>query len=229
METKNISICACIILASCILSFGLVNITKQNRTVTVRGLAEKEVEADLAIWPLSFSIGSNNLNSLQNEIIAKTNVAVKFLKDHSLSEEDYTIQAPNITDYSLDPYINHNQISYNYLAKVTILVRTSKVNSVKQAQADSLKLASNGITVSQDYDARVTYEFTALNQIKPEMIALATENARQAAEQFAHDSHSKVGKIKTATQGLFSIDDAAVGLEEKKNVRVVTTVEYMLK
>ena len=83
--------------------------------------------------------------------------------------------------------------------------------------------------MSQDYDSRITFDFTALNDIKPEMIALATKNARQAAEQFAHDSGSRVGKIKNATQGLFSINDAAIGLEEKKNVRVVTTVEYLLK
>ena len=75
----------------------------------------------------------------------------------------------------------------------------------------------------------MSYEFTKLNDIKPEMIAEATKNARTAAEQFAHDSNSKVGKIKKATQGLFTIEDAAVGLEDKKNVRVVNTVEYLLK
>ena len=87
----------------------------------------------------------------------------------------------------------------------------------------------SSIAVSQDYDSKVQYEFTGLNNIKPEMIAVATKNAREAAEQFARDSGSKVGKIKSASQGLFTIDDAAVGLEEKKAVRVVTTVEYLLK
>ena len=92
-----------------------------------------------------------------------------------------------------------------------------------------LSLVSSGIAVLQEYDGKVNYEFTKLNQIKPQMIAEATENARTAAEQFARDSNSKVGKIKKATQGLFTIEDAAPGLEEKKNVRVVTTVEYLLK
>ena len=83
--------------------------------------------------------------------------------------------------------------------------------------------------MNQDYDSKVSYEFTKLNDIKPEMIAEATKNARTAAEQFARDSNSKVGKIKKASQGLFTIQDAAAGLEDKKNVRVVNTVEYLLK
>ncbi|MEE1211150.1 MAG: SIMPL domain-containing protein [Treponema sp.] len=229
MDSKNISVCCAIIISALIISTGLTRIIKQDRSVTVRGLAEKEVAADLAIWPLTFTVGNNSLPKLQDDIINKTELAVKFLKNHSLTEDDYTIQAPGITDYSLDPYIDHDSISYNFLGKITVLVRTAKVQLVKQAQADSLKLASDGITVAQNYDSRVTYEFTALNQIKPEMIAEATENARSAAEQFARDSHSKVGKIKKATQGLFSIEDAAIGLEERKNIRVVTTVEYSLK
>ena len=85
-----------------------------------------------------------------------------------------------------------------------------------------------GISVSSDYDSNVNYEFNGLNQIKPEMIALATQNAREAAEQFARDSHSKVGKINSASQGLFSIENAAPGLEDIKRVRVVTTVVYSL-
>ena len=229
MNSKIITICVTVLLAAGLLTVGLFNIVKTDRSVTVRGLAEREVVADMAIWPLKFTVGSNNLASLQNDIIAKTAEVTKFLNEYSLDAEDYTIQAASIRDYSVDPYINRDSIKYNYLATQTVLVRTSKVDLLKKAQSDSLKLAGRGIAVSQDYDTKVTYEFTGLNEIKPEMIAEATLNARKAAEQFAHDSNSRVGKIKKATQGLFSIEDAAVGLEEKKNVRVVTTVEYLLK
>lgn len=218
-----------IIIAAIIIAGGMGNIVKQNRTVTVRGLSEREVNADLAIWPLSFSLGNNDLGILQNDIISKTDTAVSFLKEHNLSEEDFTVQAPNIKDNSVNPYIDQDRISYKYIAKVTILVRSNKIDDVKNAQKDSLKLASNGITISQEYDSMMSFEFTGLNNIKPEMIAEATKNARLAAEQFARDSGSKVGKIKNATQGLFSIEDAAVGLEEKKKVRVVTSVEYSIK
>ena len=125
--------------------------------------------------------------------------------------------------------MDQSKLRYTFIARQTILIRSSKIESVKSAYADSLNLVSSGIAVLQEYDGKVNYEFTKLNQIKPQMIAEATENARTAAEQFARDSNSKVGKIKKATQGLFTIEDAAPGLEEKKNVRVVTTVEYLLK
>ena len=126
-------------------------------------------------------------------------------------------------------YLDQDRIAYKYIGKATVLVRSNKIEAVKKANNDSLKLATSGITLNQDYDSKISFDFTALNDIKPEMIALATKNARQAAEQFARDSGSRVGKIKNATQGFFSIEDAAVGLEEKKKVRVVTTVEYLLK
>ena len=233
MDKKIISILLTtfitIILSSLIICIGLFNVVKEERTVTVRGLSEREVYADLVIWPLKFTTGSNNLSSLQEDIIYKTKVVTDFLKEYSLTEDDFTVLAPDITDYSVDPYINRSSIPYNFLAKTTVLIRTSKVELVKKAQSDSLVLAGRGIAVSHDYDSKITYEFTKLNEIKPEMIAEATKNARKVAEQFAHDSNSKVGKIKKASQGLFSIEDAAQGLEEKKNIRVVTSVEYSLK
>lgn len=229
MKIENLSFCITGVLASLIIASGMTKIVKQDRSVTVRGLAEREVLADMAVWPLTFSAGSNNLQQLQSDIISKTETVKKFLKEYGLTEEDFTVQAPNITDNTVNPYIEHNSSTPDYLAKQTVLVRSSKVQTVKTAHNDSLKLAGKGVAVVQDYDARISYDFTGLNEIKPEMIAEATENARLAAEQFAHDSKSRVGKIKKATQGLFSIDDAAVGLEEKKNIRVVTTVEYSLK
>ena len=126
-------------------------------------------------------------------------------------------------------YLDSTRRTFDYIAKQPILVRSGNVSAVKQASSQTLKLIGQGISIVSDYDNKVTYEFTGLNKIKPEMIAQATENARLAAEQFAHDSKSKVGKIMTATQGLFSIEDAAIGLEDKKNIRVVTTVVYSLK
>ena len=98
-----------------------------------------------------------------------------------------------------------------------------------EASKNTTELLGKGIAISSDYDNKVNYYFNGLNQIKPKMIEEATKNARVAAEQFARDSGSKVGKIQTASQGLFSIEDAAPGLDYKKNVRVVTTVVYSLK
>ena len=218
-----------IVMAAVILAVGLANIITPERSVSVRGLAEREVDADLAVWNMSFSMGENSLESMQKSILEKTEVIKKYLIKHGLEESDFTVKPAAITDNSLNSYMDQTKITYKFVAQQTILVRSGKIEAVKSAYADSLELVSAGIAVSQDYDSKVSYEFTKLNDIKPEMIAEATKNARTAAEQFAHDSNSKVGKIKKATQGLFTIEDAAVGLEDKKNVRVVNTVEYLLK
>lgn len=212
-----------------VLSFGLKGIGANPRTVSVRGLAEREVDADMAVWKLSFSVGGNDLIALKQEVLEQTKIVEAFLKEHGLEESDYSILAPEITDSSMNPYQDASRkVVYQYISKNSILVRSSKVNAVKNASSDTLELIGKGVSVSNNYDNNVNYEFNGLNEIKPEMIALATENARLAAEQFARDSGSKVGKIMNATQGLFSIENAAIGLEEKKNVRVVTTVVYSL-
>ena len=218
-----------IVMAAVILAVGLANIITPERSVSVRGLAEREVDADLAVWNMSFSMGENSLESMQKSILEKTEVIKKYLIKHGLEESDFTVKPAAITDNSLNSYMDQTKITYKFVAQQTILVRSGKIEAVKSAYADSLELVSAGIAVNQDYDSKVSYEFTKLNDIKPEMIAEATKNARTAAEQFAHDSNSKVGKIKKATQGLFTIEDAAVGLEDKKSVRVVNSVEYLLK
>ena len=229
LKTIILSVSVSVIASAVILSVGLSNIARADKTVSVRGLAEREVDADLAVWPLTFSLGSNDLSELQKDILAKTEIVKNYLAEYELSSEDFTVQSPSITDNSMNPYMDKNQVRYTYIAETVVLVRSSKVEQVKKAQGDSLKLMSDGIAVSKDYKSKISFEFTKLNDIKPQMIAEATKNARLAAEQFARDSGSKVGKIKNATQGLFSIDNAAAGLEEKKKVRVVTTVEYLLK
>ncbi|MDV2489792.1 MULTISPECIES: SIMPL domain-containing protein [Campylobacter] len=220
---------ASIVIAAVILAIGFSTIVKSERSVSVRGLAEKEVLADLAVWQMSFSVGDNDLVELQKKVLEKTKIAENFLNKRGLNASDYTIQAPSIIDNSINPYMDSQKIRYTYIAKATLLIRTNKISEIKQAQRESLELASDNIAISQDYENRIAFEFTKLNDIKPQMIAEATKNAKLAAEQFATLSGSEVGKIKKATQGLFSIENAAVGLEEKKNIRVVTQVEYLLK
>ncbi len=202
-------------------------IAKPDRVVSVRGLAEREVDANLAVWPMTFSIGGNNLQDLQKDIVDKIAISKAYLVKHGLNEADYTVQAPSINDTALN-YYGGEKPKFAYIARQTILVRSSNVAAVMAAQSNVLDLMGQDIAVLQDYDSQIRYEYTSLNSIKPEMIGETTKNARAAAEQFANDSGSKVGKIRTATQGWFSINDATVGLEQKKNVRVVTTVEFIL-
>lgn len=225
---KTIFICVTAILGCLILALGMGKIMHTERTVSVRGLAEKEVDADMAVWKLSFSVGSDTLKNLQNSILDNTQTALDFLKSHDLTENDYTVLSPEITDATVSLYSDPKYRSFDFIGKQVILIRSTNVNAVTAAAQDTITLLGKGISVSSDYDSKVQYYFNGLNEIKPEMIAEATQNARKAAEQFAHDSNSKVGKIKNASQGLFSIEDAAPGLEYRKNVRVVTTVVYSL-
>lgn len=217
-----------IVLAGISIAGGLGTLKADQRTVSVRGLSEKEFSADMAAWPVTFTVVGDSLPLIKKEIITKTDIIKNFLKNHQISEEEFTVKEPAITDTTTNPYIDQKHQTYKYFAKTVIFVRSSDIEAVNSALADSLDLMDEGIAITRDYDSRIQYLFTALNEVKPEMIAEATMNARKAAEQFARDSGSKVGKIKKASQGLFSINDAAPGLPERKTVRVVTTVEYIL-
>lgn len=219
----------CLVIASIVIALGFSSINPKEASVSVRGLAQREVNADLAVWQLSFGLGDNNLENLQKSIKEKSEIVSLYLKDKGLDERDFSVLSPSITNNLLDPYINQEKMQYIYIAKLNFLIRTDKISAVKKANEGLLELVDKGIAIKQDYENKINYEFTKLNDIKPEMIALATKNARKAAEQFAKDSNSNLGKIKHATQGLFSIENAATGLEERKIVRVVTQIQYLLK
>ena len=110
-----------------------------------------------------------------------------------------------------------------------ITVASGQVEKVNSLMRSQMELMKKGVTLNQDYEYRTVYEYTSLNDIKPETIAQATRSASEAADKFAQDSHSKVGSIKTASQGQFSITDRDSFTPWIKNVRVVTTVTYYLQ
>ena len=160
MKTLHIVILSlALVLCSAIIALGLGNVTRQARSVTVRGLAEKEVPADMAVWRLTFSVGGNELRTLQKDIISQTDSVTAFLKEHGLDENDFSVRAPEITDTSMELYIDSSRRDYVYIAKQTILVRSSKVASVKKAADDTLELLGKGISVRSDYDSKVNYEY----------------------------------------------------------------------
>ncbi len=234
METKNtltlpaIIIAIALVVAAICLTTGLFSIQNEQRTVTVRGLAEHEYDADFAVWPLAFSVSGNDLLDVQQEVTAKLQIVHAYLAKYGFTESEITVKEPSVTDAAANIY-SQNEARFRYISESTVFVRSSNVAAVRKALSNSLDLIGDGIALKSDYDSRVSYLFTKLNTVKPQMIAEATQNAREAAEQFARDSGSKVGKIQSATQGFFSIEDASPGLPQKKTVRVVTTVEYLLK
>lgn len=211
---------------------GIVKFKEMDRTVTAKGLCEKEVKADKVTWPLKFKELGNDPAELYDRIENNTQTVVKFLKDNGLSDEEISIAPPAMVDQQANMSYSSETVRYRYKANCVVTVVSKNVDLVRKIVSNQAKLMRQGVTiVGNEYDetSSVTYEFTGLNEIKPEMIAEATKNARKTAEQFATDSNSELGKIKTADQGQFSINDRDQNTPWLKNIRVVTTVVYYLK
>lgn len=198
------------------------------RVVTVKGLAEKEVKANIAIWPISFKETGNDLITLNSAIKSKSSKVVGYLKSKGFNDEEITVAPPQLKDLEADQYYNQKDIRYRYIAKSTVTVYTDKVDLVRESISALDTLIKEGIALSSDYEDRSQYLYTSLNEIKPEMIEQATKNARKSAEKFAEDSGSNLGKIKRAWQGQFSITDRDSNTPYIKKVRVVSTLEYFL-
>lgn len=208
---------------------GLCAIGADDRVVAVRGLAEREVQADYVIWPVTYKTTGNDLQTIYADVKRANAGIIAFLKKNGIQEAEISESALQIVDRHAERY-NSDFVRDRYNVTSVITVATSQVSLVRQLLTRVGELLKEGIAVSAaDYDTRVQYEFTGLNNIKPEMIEQATRNAREAAEKFASDSGSKLGKIKTATQGLFTITDRDQYTPYIKNVRVVTSVNYYLE
>ena len=200
-----------------------------DRTVNVKGLCEKEVRADKVIWPIVYKVMSDNVQSIYSQIDAANAVIVDFLKDGGVAEDEITVSVPQISDKLANEYGDTNR-AFRYIAKNVVTVCTSdidKVLALMSSQADLLK--KGVVTVGNDWENPVEFRYEGLNGIKPEMIEEATQNARETAEKFAKDSDSRLGKIKTANQGTFTIEDRDSNTPYIKKVRVVTSVTYYLK
>ncbi|MEG2573052.1 MAG: SIMPL domain-containing protein [Bacteroides sp.] len=208
---------------------GLDNFTNKDRVVNVKGLAEMEVKANKVTWPLVYKDLGNDLPMLYTKI-NKTNLAIiSFLKKSGIAETEISVNAPEIIDMQAERY-NTTPSTYRYNVTSVIIVTSNKVEKVRKLISEQSELLKQGIAVSGgDYRYNVQYDYTDLNTIKPQMIEEATKNARSAAEKFAKDSDSELGKIRRASQGQFSIIDRDPNTPYIKNVRVVTTIDYTLE
>ncbi len=203
---------------------GIDNMAFRDRQVTVKGLAEREVEANRVTWPIQFSVAGNDLLSLYDQVTLYNEKIVTFLTTNGIDKNEISINPPDTYNATTNQYSSGN-FKYNYSLTCNVTVTTSKVAKVRELLDRQAELLKEGIPYSNSY---INYEYTALNDIKPTMIAEATKNARDAAARFAEDSGSKVGKMKTASQGQFSIEDQSATPFLKK-VRVVTTIVYYLE
>lgn len=211
------------------LAEGLVRFKSLDRTVTVKGLAEREVPADVAIWPIKFSETSNDLGALYTALEEKAGLVRRFLEQAGFGDAEISLSAPSIVDRKGQGYGDASRVEFRYAGSATITVYSSRVEQVRQAMQTLVELGKQGVAISgQEYGSRTEFLFTRLNDIKPAMIEQATKAAREVAEKFARDSESRLGRIRTASQGLFSIQDRDSNTPHIKRVRVVSTVEYHL-
>ena len=208
---------------------------RHDRFVTVKGLAERDVKADLALWPLRFVEAGNDLAKVQTAIQHDEQVVLDFLRRHEIQSTDIAWRTLDVTDRAAQTY-GTGQYPSRFIIARTLMVRTSDVDKVQLASQATSELVGAGVVLSNEGSGNsgATYLFNGLTKLKPQMIAEATQHARAAAEQFAHDSGSHLGGIRRASQGLFQIlaRDKAPMLEQQrqvlKTVRVVSTIQYNL-
>lgn len=198
-----------------------------DRIVSVKGLCEREVKADNVICPFAYKEGGDDLQQLYKTIERKNAIIIDFLKEAGIAEEEISVAAPKVVDTRTEWSGSQNR--YAYIVTSVVTVCTDKVDEIIALQSQQGALLQQGIATTSGWEYPTVYSFTKLNEIKPAMIETATRNARETAEKFAADSDSKLGKIKRATQGQFSINDRDSNTPYMKNVRVVTSVDYYLK
>ena len=206
-----------------------IKFKEYERTVTVKGLSEKEFGADIVIWPIQFTAAGNNLEELYEAIDGNTTKISEFLAGKGVDKKEISFTTPSITDKSAQQYGNQAKAEFRYTAIQAVTVYSSDIDSVRKVMSELSELGKKGIVFSGgNYQSQTEYLFTRLNEIKPEMIEEATRKAREVAEKFASDSKSTLGKIRKATQGQFSITARDKNNPHIKKVRVVSTVEYYL-
>lgn len=192
----------------------------QGRYVEVKGLSEKIVKADVAIWSLNFEVKSNNIDTLYADI-EKNILAIKtFLKEKGFEDAEINVAPVNIYQ---DTY---KDALFRYNSNTQLSVYTKKVDLVRSASKETLLLVKRGVTLNQN---SIDFQFSDINSVKPEMLAEAIKNAKDSASQFAKESGSRLGSVARGNQGVFDITDKDPGSPEYKKIRVVSTLRFLLK
>ncbi|MGD9581974.1 MAG: SIMPL domain-containing protein [Vampirovibrionia bacterium] len=200
--------------------FSAKNFSKQGSYVEVKGLAERIVKADIAIWSINVEVKSNNVDTLYSDIEKNTTTLKSFLLEKGFESSEINVAPVNIYQ---DTY---KDALFRYNSNIQLSVYTKKVDLIRSASQDTLSLIKKGVTMNQNY---ITFEFSDINSIKPEMLTEAIENARITADQFANKAGSKIVGISRGNQGVFDITEKDPGSPEYKKVRVVSTLRFLLE
>lgn len=201
-----------------------------DRFVEVKGLAERSVIADQSSWQIGFTASGNNLKDIYNSVDKQQQLVTNFLIKQGFSSAEIVKQPISVVDNYANSYGGSNTKLSQYSANAGIVVTSKDIAKVSGGVQQTNQLVESGVIINNN---NVVYQYTSLNQIKASMLNEALSNAKVAAGQFAQKSSSSLGKIKSASQGLFTIsaedstsnDNASIN----KKVRVVTTVQFFLK
>jgi len=212
-----------------IIGYTMLEFKSYERVVTVKGLSEREVPADIAVWPIRFSEAGNDLSSIYASMEKSQAKIIEYLQKKGFTPTEISIATPSIVDKMAQQYGGGTVAGLRYSASQGLTVRTGNVELVRMTMRTIAELGKTGIVFGgYEYQVQPQFLYTKLNDLKPQMIEEATRSARTVAEKFASDSNSKLGKIRTASQGQFSMEDLDVSTPHIKKIRVVSTVEYYL-
>ena len=205
------------------------------RYVSVKGLAERDVKADLGSWTIGYTAAGPDLTSANDKLDQDQTAVLAFASRHGFSADEVAVQPTTVTDTFANPYgASRLDAAQRFVIKGAIQIRSTNVDEVRKASQGTGDLVKQGVALGENYPQAPQYFFTRLNDIRPPMLAEATRSARAVAEQFAADSHSRLGPIRRANQGVFEISgrDDRSGSDDQgsidKKVRLVTTVDYYL-
>ena len=212
-----------------LLSTAAIEFKQYDRSVTVKGLSEREYPADIVIWPIEFTLADNDLERFYQRIDQDTHSIKSYLESNHIMSDEISYSSPSINDKTAQQYGGGPAPQYRYSAVQTVTVYSKNIAAVRNVMNQLSTLGKQGIVFTGGgYQYQTEYIFTRLNEVKPEMIEEATRKAREVAEKFAKDSESTLGKIKRASQGQFSITARDKNNPHIKRVRVVSTVQYYL-
>ncbi len=221
LKNNGVLIISVVLLVFSLLFFAAAgNFSEQGRFVEVKGLSERIVKADTAIWSINFEVKSNNVDSLYADIDKNVTTIKSFLKEKGFEESEINVAPVNIYQ---DTY---REALFRYNSNTQLSVYTKKVDLVKSVSKNTLELVKKGIVMNQN---SISFEFSDINSIKPEMLAEAIKNAKTSAQQFAEASGSDIGGISRGNQGVFDITDKDPGSPEYKKIRVVSSLRFLLK
>lgn len=247
MENRNILAVTVVIIigfiiCSIILGRSLQRFKTEDRIVSVKGFSEREVKSDLVVWTIRTRVASNDLSDGSKSIEEAKNKVIDFLLRNTIKESDIIQKDLVVNDKKAQEYVNPTGDSFRFVIDKIIQVRSAEVDNIQKVSRMTDELLKAGVVISarNEYEGSVKFFFTKLNEIKPEMLSEATRNAKKAAEEFAKESNTKLGNLKKATQGLFTIIDrdnylsgqteyGMSGSDLYKKVRVVVNVDYSIK